>query len=146
MTETESPRTVQRRTWQRDAVRKALGEAPGFLSAQALHAQLSARGTHIGLATVYRALASLAASGEADSLQSGEGELVYRACDMRTHHHHLICRRCGAAVEIASEPVERWSAQVAAEHGYIEPKHQIDVFGICPGCQRAEPEQETPEP
>lgn len=132
---TEPHKIVRRRTWQRDAVRTALDQAPGFVSAQALHARISREGTHIGLATVYRALASLAESGEADSLQSADGEIVYRACDMRTHHHHLICRNCGAAVEIASEPVERWSAQVAAEHGYSDPRHQIDVFGICPECR-----------
>ena len=64
----------RRNTWQKDAVRHALGEAIGFVGAQQLHLVLRNPGSTIGLATVYRALADLAASGDADSLQSQDGE------------------------------------------------------------------------
>ena len=105
---------VQRNTWQRDRVREALADAPGFVSAQSLHATLRDEKTGIGLATVYRALAGLAAQGDADSLQSPDGESLYRACTTRGHHHHLICRSCGIAVEIAASDVEQWARQTAA--------------------------------
>ena len=72
---------AQRNTWQRDRVREALGETSGFVSAQSLHAMLREENTGIGLATVYRALAGLAAQGDADSLQSPEGESLYRLPD-----------------------------------------------------------------
>jgi Fur family ferric uptake transcriptional regulator len=94
---TEKP--TRRNTWQKDAVKHALGEAIGFVSAQQLHLVLRNHGSTIGLATVYRALADLATSGDADSLQSKDGELLYRACTT-DHHHHLICRNCGKTVEI----------------------------------------------
>lgn len=128
---------ARRNTWQREAVRAALREGDAFVSAQSLHHRLAARGTRIGLATVYRALASLAESDEADTLQSDDGEALYRACDMEAHHHHLICRECGRAEEVAAEPVEAWAAQLAAEHGYTEPRHVVDVFGVCPACRAA---------
>jgi Fur family ferric uptake transcriptional regulator len=76
----EEPMTAKRNTWQKDAVKHALGEAAGFVSAQQLHLVLRNHGSTIGLATVYRALADLAAAGDADSLQSKDGELLYRAC------------------------------------------------------------------
>ena len=60
---------VRRNTWQREAVREALGTSEGFVSAQALHAHL--RETGIGLATVYRALADLAADAERAKANSG---------------------------------------------------------------------------
>ena len=82
---------MKRHTWQRDAVRTALGTRENFVSAQELHATLREQGTSIGLATVYRALSDLAVEGEADSLQQ-EGESLYRACTTDAHHHHLICR------------------------------------------------------
>jgi Fur family ferric uptake transcriptional regulator len=122
---------VRRNTWQREAVREALGTSEGFVSAQALHAHL--RETGIGLATVYRALADLAADGSADSLQQ-EGESLYRACTPGTHHHHLICRNCGTTVEIEADEVETWAQQVAATHGFTAPQHVVDVFGLCPAC------------
>ena len=127
---------MKRNTWQRDAVREALGESDGFVSAQSLHASLKGGGSTVGLATVYRALADLATEGEADSLQQ-DGESLYRACTPGTHHHHLICRSCGTTVEIAADEVETWAQTVAAQHGYTQPRHIVDVFGYCPDCTRA---------
>ncbi|HAM27616.1 MAG TPA: transcriptional repressor [Microbacteriaceae bacterium] len=125
---------MKRNTWQREAVRQALGENEGFVSAQSLHSALRGTGSPIGLATVYRALADLAVEGEADSLQSIEGESLYRACTPGQHHHHLICRNCGLTVEIEADAVERWARSVAAEHGFTQPNHVVDVFGLCATC------------
>lgn len=125
---------AQRNTWQRDRVRAALGDARGFVSAQDLHAALREENTGIGLATVYRALANLAASGDADQLQSPEGEAIYRACSSSGHHHHLICRSCGTTVEIQATGVETWARQIAAEHGFTAAEHVVDIFGLCAAC------------
>ncbi|MBN9239338.1 MAG: transcriptional repressor [Micrococcales bacterium 70-64] len=127
---------MKRHTWQRDAVKDALGTRETFVSAQQLHAALRDAGTTIGLATVYRALADLAEEGEADSLQQ-EGESLYRACTPGTHHHHLICRSCGLTVEIEADAVEEWARSVAAEHGFSDPQHIVDVFGLCRECASA---------
>jgi Fur family ferric uptake transcriptional regulator len=127
---------MKRNTWQREAVREALDETEGFISAQALHSTLHANGSPIGLATVYRALGDLAANGEADSLQSPEGEALYRACVSTGHHHHLICRNCGLTVEISADPVEEWAQQIATANGFTEPQHVVDVFGLCASCSR----------
>ncbi len=129
----EEPMTAKRNTWQKDAVKHALGEAAGFVSAQQLHLVLRNHGSTIGLATVYRALADLAAAGDADSLQSKDGELLYRACGTE-HHHHLICRSCGKTVEIEASKVETWADEVANSHGFTQPSHTIDIFGVCSSC------------
>ncbi len=126
---------VKRNTWQREAVREALSESEAFVSAQALHSALREGGSSIGLATVYRALSDLATEGEADSLQQ-EGESLYRACTPGTHHHHLICRNCGLTVEIEADAVEEWARTVAAENGFTQPNHVVDVFGLCANCSR----------
>ncbi len=127
---------MRRNTWQREAVRAALGETEGFVSAQSLHAAMKDAGSEVGLATVYRALADLASEGAADSLQQ-EGESLFRACTPGSHHHHLICRRCGITVEIAAVAVETWARDVASEHGFTQPHHVVDVFGYCAACGRA---------
>jgi Fur family transcriptional regulator, ferric uptake regulator len=125
---------MKRNTWQRDAVRDALGSSDGFVSAQGLHISLREAGSPIGLATVYRALADLATDGEADSLQSPEGESLYRACVSTGHHHHLICRTCGLTVEIEADAVEEWAKSTAAAHGFTKAQHVIDIFGYCASC------------
>ncbi len=128
---------VQRNTWQRERVREALVDARGFVSAQTLHATLRDDNTGIGLATVYRALAGLAAQGDADSLQSPEGENLFRACTSPGHHHHLICRNCGLTIEIAANDVEQWAKRTAATHGFSEAEHVVDIFGLCTPCAAA---------
>jgi Fe2+/Zn2+ uptake regulation proteins len=128
---------MKRNTWQREAVREALDNTEGFVSAQGLHTSLRDSGSPIGLATVYRALADLAVEGDADSLQSPDGESLYRACSSTGHHHHLICRNCGLTVEIEADAVEEWAKRVASEHGFTQAQHVVDVFGLCDSCSAA---------
>lgn len=128
---------AQRNTWQRERVIQALADAEGFVSAQSLHATLREENTGIGLATVYRALSGLAAAGDADSLQSPDGEALYRACSSSGHHHHLICRSCGLTVEIAATDVEQWAQRTAEEHGFRDAEHVVDIFGLCASCANA---------
>ena len=128
---------VRRPTRQRSAVLALLDDLDEFRSAQELHALLRGRGEGVGLATVYRALQALVDDGQIDTLRTNEGESVYRRCSVG-HHHHLVCRRCGRTVEVADAPVERWATRVAAEHGFVDVNHQIEVFGTCAPCAAAD--------
>lgn len=123
----------QRQTRQRTAIADILAEVDDFRSAQQLHDALRHSGVSVGLTTVYRCLQSLTAAGEIDFLVNDEGETVYRKCSGE-HHHHLVCRACGATVEIAGPTVERWADSVAAEHGYSQVSHTMELFGLCPRC------------
>ena len=124
---------AKRNTWQKDAVKHALSEASGFVGAQQLHQVLHAHGSTLGLATVYRALADLAVNGDADSITSTDGQLLYRACGT-SHHHHLICRECGKTVEIDADAVEGWAEKVAGQHGFRNSSHTVEIFGLCSDC------------
>ena len=130
--------SARRPSRQRSAVLALLEELDGFRSAQDLHALLRSRGESVGLATVYRALQALVDDGQVDVLRTGDGEAAYRRCSP-VHHHHLVCRSCGTTVEVADPPVERWAARVAAEHGFADVQHQLEVFGTCAPCARARP-------
>lgn len=123
-----------RPTRQRTAVAAALGTMEGFTSAQALHEALRARGEAVGLTTVYRHLQALTDAGEVDALRMADGETVYRRCAGEGHHHHLVCRSCGATVEVSGPEVEAWASAVAASHGYRDVSHTLEVFGTCSAC------------
>ena len=122
-------------TRQRTAVSRALADADGFQSAQALHEAMRRSGDSVGLTTVYRHLQALADAGEVDVLRTDDGESVYRRCSTGAHHHHLVCRSCGSTVEVEGPTVERWSDAVAAEHGFIDVSHTLEIFGTCPACR-----------
>ncbi|MEV6164022.1 transcriptional repressor [Streptomyces sp. NPDC052052] len=123
-----------RSTRQRAAVAAALDEVNEFRSAQELHDVLKHRGDSVGLTTVYRTLQSLADAGEVDVLRTTDGESVYRRCSTGDHHHHLVCRMCGKAVEVEGPAVEQWAEAIAAQHGYVNVAHTVEIFGTCAGC------------
>ncbi len=124
-----------RATRQRAAVSVALEAVDDFRSAQDLHAMLRQRGEAIGLTTVYRTLAAMTDAGEVDVLRTDDGEAVYRRCSSG-HHHHLVCRTCGRAVEVDGPAVERWASRVAAENGFVDVTHTLEVFGVCAACAK----------
>ena len=124
-----------RTTRQRTAVAAVLDDLDAFRSAQQIHAVLVGRGEHVGLTTVYRTLTALADAGEVDVLTSDDGEAVYRRCRGETHHHHLVCRSCGATVEVDGPAVERWAERVAGDHGYDDVSHTLEIFGRCAACR-----------
>jgi Fur family ferric uptake transcriptional regulator len=125
--------TQKRSTWQKTAVKEALNASTGFVSAQELYQALVLQGQKIGLTTVYRALTDLVQVGEADSLASADGETKYRNCTT-DHHHHLICRKCGRAVEFELAGFEAAADQLARSHGFRDVSHSIELFGICGDC------------
>ncbi|MEE1795788.1 transcriptional repressor [Streptomyces sp. BE308] len=127
-----------RSTRQRAAVAAALDGVDEFRSAQELHDVLKHRGDSVGLTTVYRTLQSLADAGEVDVLRTTEGESVYRRCSTGDHHHHLVCRICGKAVEVEGPAVEQWAETIAEQHGYVNVAHTVEIFGTCAECARTE--------
>lgn len=130
---TAAPR-VLRATRQRAAVSAMLDRLDDFRSAQEIHDQLRRGGDAIGLTTVYRTLTVLAESGEVDVLRNATGEAMYRRCESANHHHHLVCRRCGATVEIEGPAVESWAQRVADQHGFSDLSHTAEIFGVCRDC------------
>jgi len=114
-------------------VAEILRDFDSFASAQEIHERLRQRGESIGLATVYRNLQSLADASVIDVLHKGDGEALYRQCNSG-HHHHLVCVRCGYAVEVEEASVERWASRVGGQHGFTEIEHTVEIFGLCAEC------------
>jgi Fur family ferric uptake transcriptional regulator len=134
VTTIDGSKRVVRATRQRAAVSALLDRLDDFRSAQEIHDQLRRAGEGIGLTTVYRTLQALADGGEVDVLRTGGGEALYRRCASEAHHHHLVCRHCGATVEIEGPAVESWAQRVAEAHGFSDLSHTAEIFGLCRDC------------
>lgn len=137
MTSTERAddrRATPRPTRQRRAVARVMTTFADFRSAQEIHELLEQQGDPVGLATVYRTLQLMADHDEVDVLRSEDGEAIYRRCS-DTHHHHLVCRSCGATVEVEGPAVERWTSAIAGDHGFTDVSHTLEIFGTCPSCR-----------
>jgi Fur family ferric uptake transcriptional regulator len=131
--------TQERSTRQKRALAAVLDASDGFRSAQELFTELRARGQNVGLTTVYNQLRTLAEAGDIDYLRGGDGETRYRRCDTEQHHHHVVCRVCGRTVEVEGPVVEQWAAKVAANEGFVNVTHTVEVIGTCAQCLQGMP-------
>lgn len=138
-------RAAERSTRQRAAVTDLMSRTGEFRTAQEVHEQLRRRGDTVGLTTVYRSLQILAADGSVDVLRTPEGETAYRWCS-DGHHHHLVCRGCGRTVEFELPVVEQQARRVAADNGFTDLDHTLEVFGTCADCSAHVEACEQPPP
>ena len=126
----------ERSTRQKRALAAVLDASDGFRSAQDLHAELQAQGDNIALTTVYNQVRALADAGQLDALRSDDGETRYRRCASDEHHHHLVCRHCGTAIEVEGPEVERWATRTGNKHGYIDVTHTVEITRHLPRLRR----------
>lgn len=123
----------RRVTKQRVAITEVLEGLDSFRSAQDIYDVMLHRGDDVSLTTVYRTLQGMQAEGAVDTILNDDGEALYRACS-DDHHHHLVCRNCGLTIEISAKQVETWTHNIAAEHGFTQPEHMIEITGLCEKC------------
>jgi Fur family ferric uptake transcriptional regulator len=128
--------TARRVTRPRTLITEELKRSDAFSTAQTIFTNLSKRGKRVGIATVYRNLQSMAEHHEVDTVQD-HGETFYRLCKDRHHHHHLVCRQCGRAVELEIPGLESWIQTRAESLGFSEVSHSLEIFGICARCSRS---------
>lgn len=126
---------TSRTTRQRAAVLEGLAGCQDFVSAQELHARLTANGIAIGLTTVYRSLRHLVATGGVDVVRDDSGERLYRQRPDKGHQHYLICRACGHSRPVDSAVVEEWADRVTADTGFAAVEHTVELSGICADCR-----------
>jgi Fur family ferric uptake transcriptional regulator len=130
------PRRVphERSTRQKRALAAILEASDSFRSARELHAELQAQGENVALTTVYNQVRALADAGGLDALRGDDGETRYRRCASGEHHHHLVCRHCGTAIEVEGPQVERWATRTGKEHGFVDVTHTVEIIGTCRDC------------
>ena len=92
--------------------------------------------------SVYRNLAVLEHVGAVRRVITEEGIGRYElAEDLTRHHHHLVCRVCGAVEDVMIAPslertIQRTLSKVAASAGFESDGHRLDLIGICRRCGR----------
>jgi Fur family transcriptional regulator, ferric uptake regulator len=119
-----------RMTPQRLAILQAL-HAGGHLSPAQIYARIRAIG--MTETTVYRTLEFLARNGVVHPTQVGGGHLTY---ELAGHdHHHLVCRVCGAQVDIEPDSLNDAISRINQQTGYQVEAGHLTFFGLCPECQ-----------
>lgn len=129
-TELLLPHGVRLTSQRRTLLGLVSGWSGGFTVAE-LHERARAVDPGLGLATTYRTVELLRASGSIHPLL-GEGEHVYVRCGP-DHHHHLVCTSCGGVqeTELCAAPAPE---ELRRLHGFRSTGHELDIYGICERC------------
>ncbi|NCU30956.1 transcriptional repressor [Candidatus Saccharibacteria bacterium] len=86
--------------------------------------------------SVYRAL-SLFVELEITEVLQIKGKQRYELAEpFKSHHHHLVCIRCGALVPINQPKLERLVQHIASDQHYQLTSHHVELQGICSTCQK----------
>jgi len=85
---------------------------------------------------VYDALGTLTDKGLIRRIQPARSPARYEA-RVDDNHHHLVCRSCGATVDVDCAVGNRPCLQAADDHGYRIDEAEVIYWGICPDCQKA---------
>jgi len=103
-----------------------------------ISAYLSAEGTPLGTATIYRQLDKLVESGVVRkyTFDSKTGA-CYQYIDNKEEcheHFHLKCLKCGKLIHLDCDHLSNIKEHIAEHHGFIIDSSQTVFYGICAEC------------
>ena len=127
----------RRATRSRRAIAEAIARLERSFSARELHDVVCAQGPSVGLTTVYRTLALLLAEGRVREAGRRDGEMLYNACTVTGHHHHLVCERCGTVEESSVCRCDELGLELGESHGFVLSHAAETYYGLCADCADA---------
>lgn len=118
------------------AARVALLEtvrAGDHLPADAIATGVRGRLGHISLQAVYEALHSLTAAGLVRRLEP-PGSAARFEGRVGDNHHHLVCRSCGAVVDVDCAVGHAPCLTASDDRGFSIDEAEVIYWGLCPDC------------
>jgi len=111
-----------------------LSNAKTPLSPQELYQGLLKKKKRIGLTSIYRSLDLFESLGLVFKIINGAA-VKYKLCELKDHHHHIVCKTCGHVVELDFCDIAGWSKKVMESTGYQVTDHQLNFYGYCKACK-----------
>ncbi|MHC4336846.1 MAG: Fur family transcriptional regulator [Planctomycetota bacterium] len=125
-----------RYTAQRRQIARVFLSTEKHVTVQELYDMVRKKHKRVGYATVARTVKLMCDSGVCRQVDFGDGSLRYEHKYGHEHHDHLICLSCGKFEEIYSPKLEKIQGELVKKHGYVQEKHKLDIFGLCPKCTK----------
>ncbi len=83
--------------------------------------------------TVYRSLEAFERAGIVQRHPLEKGRALYALTAPGHHHHHLVCRGCGAIERLGQCDAAAIEAAASAR-GFTQLSHVLEIHGLCPKC------------
>ncbi len=129
-------------TAQRLAVLESVGSEGKHRDADFIVAAARIRLPDLSRQAVFDNLNALVAAGVLRRICPAGRPAIYET-RVGDNHHHLVCRKCHAVVDIDCAVGEAPCLQPCDDHDYVIDEAEVVYWGICPKCQGSTTTKET---
>jgi Fur family ferric uptake transcriptional regulator len=107
------------------------------VTVEELYQYIKVNNPEIGLATVYRNIQLLCDMDIVDKISLDDENIRYELSldDCSHKHHHLICTKCGAVIEVKEDLMGTIEENFLNTYGFRVEDHQAKFYGVCEKCQ-----------
>jgi Fur family ferric uptake transcriptional regulator len=124
-----------RLTPQRLMIVSAIENSDNHISAEEIYAKVVAKYPHVNISTVYRTLELLKQVGLVTETDMGEGRVRYHPVG-KGQHHHLVCKDCGAIIDLDESVLSSLKDALLQEYKFIADLKHLAIFGHCVKCKK----------
>jgi Fur family ferric uptake transcriptional regulator len=124
-----------RMTPQRLMIVSAIEDSDDHISAEEVYSQVLGKYPNVNISTVYRTLDLLEELGLVTKTDLGGGRVRYHPAD-KGHHHHLVCRDCGAIIDLDEAALSVLKEALLRDYGFIADMRHLGIWGRCVQCQQ----------
>ena len=122
-----------RLTPQRIMILSAIENCDHHISAEEIYAQIVDRYPIVNISTVYRTMELLKRLNLVIETDLGEGRVRYHPAD-KGHHHHLVCRECGAIIDLDESLLTPLKSALIKEYKFSADLKHLAIMGRCLNC------------
>ena len=133
--------TGVRITPQRHAILEYLIKSMSHPTADEIYKALEGKFPNMSVATVYNNLRVFREVGLVKELTYGDSSSRFDY--VTSNHYHVICEKCDKIVDFdypALDEVEQLASHVT---GFKVTHHRMEVYGICPECQKKDDQNDV---
>ncbi len=119
----------------RERITKILRDADSPLTVDQI-VELASKTGRIDRVTVYRTLLFFEENQIVVRTPLADGTVRFELDSAETHHHHLLCRKCGKMAVLEACGGKDWMKllETVKNMGFREVRHFVEFTGICADC------------
>jgi len=121
-------------THQRMIIYQALASTESHPTPEAIYEQVKREVPAISLGTVYKNIKVFTEAGLLREVNILHDSLRLDA--NLGNHHHLVCTRCKAVIDIPEEKLEPVQLRGELPDGFLPDRCMVEILGICASCAR----------
>ncbi|KOV56192.1 Fur family transcriptional regulator [Streptomyces sp. MMG1121] len=103
------------------------------LGVEAIASGVRARVGHISLQAVYEALHALTSAGLVRRIEPAGHPARFEG-RVGDNHHHIVCRSCGAVVDVDCAVGDAPCLTASDDRGFAIDEAEVVYWGTCPDC------------